>query len=287
LKRARHNNQQNHSDFQEQTMNKAAIVGLGVLLISGASVAFGYLAGQTPATVITAEGEPASPPLEASDEKIEAVVRNYLLKNPEIMVEVQTALETKRDEQNRAARNAFIAKAGADLFNDREDAVLGNANGDVTVVEFFDYNCGYCRRAVGDMQALLKTDENVRFVLKELPILGPDSVKAHIVAHAFKKLVPQKYSEFHVALMEAGQATEESALALAVSLGADEAELRTGMGDPAIGASFERNNNLAEGLNITGTPSYVIKDEVVPGALGLEVLSEKVANVRQCQKATC
>ena len=203
------------------------------------------------------------------------------------MIEVQTALETKRDEQSRVARTDFISKSGDDLFKDPEDAVLGNPDGNVTVVEFFDYNCGYCRRAVGDMQALLKTDTNVRFVLKELPILGPDSVKAHIVAHAFKKLVPEKYGDFHVALMEAGQATEESALALAVSMGAEENALRTGMGDPAIAASFERNNNLAEGLNITGTPSYVIQDEVIPGALGLEVLAQKVANVRQCQKATC
>ena len=203
------------------------------------------------------------------------------------MHEVKTELETQRDQQSRVARTEFISKSSDNLFNDPEDAVLGNPDGNVTVVEFFDYNCGYCRRAVGDMQALLKTDDNVRFVLKELPILGPDSVKAHIVAHAFKKLVPAKYSEFHVALMAAGQANEESAIALAVSLGADEAALKTGMGDPAIGASFERNNTLAEGLNITGTPSYVIEDEVVPGALGLEVLAEKVANVRQCQKATC
>lgn len=266
-------------------MNKAAMIGLAALVAGTASATLGYVAGHNPVVVIAAGPESTAP--DAGDEKIEAVVRNYLLTNPEIMLEVQTALETKRDQQNRVARTEFISKSSDNLFNDPEDAVLGNPDGNVTVVEFFDYNCGYCRRAVGDMQALLKTDDNVRFVLKELPILGPDSVKAHIVAHAFKKLVPAKYSEFHVALMAAGQANEESAMALAVSLGADEAALKTGMGDPAIGASFERNNTLAEGLNITGTPSYVIEDEVVPGALGLEVLAEKVANVRQCQKATC
>lgn len=268
-------------------MNKAAIIGLAVLFVGSASAALGYFAGSNPATVISAEPELASPTPDVSEKKIEAVVRNYLLKNPEIMIEVQTALETKREAESRVAQTAFISKSGDNLFNDPEDAVLGNPDGNVTVVEFFDYNCGYCRRAVGDMQALIKTDTNVRFVLKELPILGPDSVKAHIVAHAFKKLIPAKYGEYHVALMEAGQSTEESALALAVSMGADEAALRAGMGDPAIGASFERNKVLADGLNITGTPSYVIHDEVVPGALGLEVLSQKVANVRQCQKATC
>ena len=268
-------------------MNKAAIIGLAALVAGSASAMLGYLAGNNPVAVISADADVTSPAPDASDEKIEAVVRNYLLNNPEIMIEVQTALETKRDERSRVARTEFISKSGDGLFNDPEDAVLGNPAGNVTVVEFFDYNCGYCRRAVGDMQALLKADTNVRFVLKELPILGPDSVKAHVVAHAFKKLAPEKYGDFHVALMEAGQATEESAVALAVKMGAEEAALRTGMGDPEIGASFERNNSLAEGLNITGTPSYVIQDEVIPGALGLEVLAQKVANVRQCQKATC
>lgn len=268
-------------------MNKAVLIGLAALVVGGTSAMLGYFAGNSQVAVIAAEPEPASMEAGTSDEKIEAVVRNYLLKNPEIMIEVQTALESKREENSRATRAAFIVESGSGIFNDAEDAVIGNPQGNVTVVEFFDYNCGYCRRAVGDMQALLKADPNVRFVLKELPILGPDSVKAHIVAQAFKKLAPGKYSEFHLALMESGQATEDTAIALAVSLGADEAALKAGMGDPAIGAHFERNNALAEGLNITGTPSYVIQDEVVPGALGLEVLAEKVANVRQCQKATC
>jgi protein-disulfide isomerase len=268
-------------------MNKAATIGMVALVAGIASAGLGYIAGHNPAAVIAAEPELPVLAAEVDDAKIEAVVRNYLLSNPEIMLEVQTALETKREEKSRATRTAFITKSGSGIFKDAEDAVIGNPQGDVTVVEFFDYNCGYCRRAVGDMQALLKADANVRFVLKELPILGPDSVKAHIVAQAFKKLVPEKYNDFHVSLMEAGKATEETAIALAVSLGADETALKAGMGDPAIGAHFERNNMLAEGLNITGTPSYVIQDEVVPGALGLEVLAEKVANVRQCQKATC
>lgn len=268
-------------------MKKTVLAAVAVLIAGMGSAALGYVAGQSPAAVISASPDAGMLPAEMDDAHIESVVRNYLLKNPEIMFEVQTALVTKRDEASKAARVAFISDSGSGIFNDAEDAVLGNPNGDVTVVEFFDYNCGYCRRAVGDMQALLKADNNVRFVLKELPILGPDSVKAHIVAHAFKKLAPAKYADYHVALMEAGHATEESAIALAVSMGVDETALRAGMNDPAIGAYFERSNMLASGLNITGTPSYVIHDEVVPGALGLETLATKVANVRECQKATC
>ncbi|MBR7518288.1 thioredoxin domain-containing protein, partial [Mycobacterium tuberculosis] len=83
------------------------------------------------------------------------------------------------------------------LFNSSLDAVFGNPKGDVTVVEFFDYNCGYCKRALPDMDALLKSDPKLRFVMKEFPILGPDSTKAHIVAKAFKALMPEKYLEFH------------------------------------------------------------------------------------------
>lgn len=269
-------------------MNKAGIFAIAAVLLGAASLGLGYFAGQTTSTVANvADAQVIAAEPAADTAEIESIVRNYLLKNPEIMIEVQTALETKRNEESRVAQNKVITQSGADIFNSSHDAVLGNPKGDVTVVEFFDYNCGYCRRALDDMQALIKTDPNVRFVLKELPILGPDSVKAHFVAQSFKRLMPEKYAEFHVALLSSGHADEDSAVALGVSLGADEAKLRAGLEHKEVAAMFAKNNELATGLNITGTPSYVIKDEVVPGALGLEVLTEKVANVRQCQKATC
>lgn len=269
-------------------MNKTGLFAVAALLLGGASIGLGFYAGQTKASSpATTEPEIVSAAPAADATEIEAIVKNYLLKNPEIMLEVQTALENKRNEESRVAQNKTISESASDIFNSSEDAVIGNPNGDVTVVEFFDYNCGYCRRALGDMQALIKTDPNVRFVLKELPILGPDSVKAHFIAQAFKKMMPEKYAEFHVGLLSAGHADEEAAVAMGVSLGADEAKLRAGLEDKQVAAVFEKNNELANGLSITGTPSYVIKDEVVPGALGLEVLAEKVANVRQCQKATC
>lgn len=269
-------------------MNKAGIFAIAAVLLGGVSVGLGYVAGQTTSlasTIADPQVIDAAPGTDTAE--IESIVRNYLLKNPEIMIEVQTALETKRNAESRVAQNKVITDSNAAIFNSKDDAVLGNPNGDVTVVEFFDYNCGYCRRALDDMQSLIKTDPNVRFVLKELPILGPDSVKAHFVAQSFKRLIPEKYGEFHVALLTSGHADEDTAVELGVSLGADEAKLRAGLEHTEVAAMFAKNNELATGLNITGTPSYVIKDEVVPGALGLEVLTEKVANVRQCQKATC
>jgi protein-disulfide isomerase len=166
--------------------------------------------------------------------------------------------------------------------------VLGNPKGDVTVVEFFDYNCGYCKRALIDMDSMIKADPNLRFVLKEYPILGEDSVKAHVVAQAFRNTMPDKYAEFHRALLGGeARADEGRAIEIAVSLGAKEADLRKAMEDAAIGATFDKNHQLATALGITGTPSYVIKDDVVFGAMGADVLSTKVANVRKCQSTAC
>ena len=271
-------------------MNKG-LYGILGLIIGGASAAAGFYSGQLPDSAQPqAVIEPAVIDADASkpdQAEIEKIVHDYLVKNPEVMLEVQTALESKRGEQERLAQATALKNSKSEIFESPDDAILGNPKGDVTVVEFFDYNCGYCRRAVGDMQELIKRDPNVRFVLKELPILGPDSVKAHIVAQAFKKLLPEKYTDFHLALLESGHADEESAISLAKSLGADENKLRAGMEAPEIGKHFEANTNLAQNLAINGTPAYVILDSIVPGALGYDALAEKVSNVRKCQSATC
>ena len=219
--------------------------------------------------------------------EIEKIVREYLLANPEILVEVQDALTAKREKQEKITRDKAITASGDAIFSASADAVIGNPKGDVTVVEFYDYNCGYCKRALNDMDAMVKADPNLRFVLKEYPILGEDSLKAHVVAQAFKKLMPDKYADFHRTLLTGERATEDSAIAVATQLGANEAELRKGMTDPAISVLFDQNHQLATALNITGTPSYVIKDDVVFGAMGADVLSGKVANVRKCQKTVC
>lgn len=233
----------------------------------------------------------ATAPVRAEDvnrAEIEKIVKDYLLANPEILVEMQDALTAKRDQQAKVARDKALGDMSADIFNGEGDAVLGNPKGDVTIVEFFDYNCGYCKRALNDMDAMIKADTNLRFVLKEYPILGEESVKAHMVAKAFQKLMPEKYIDFHRALLgNSSRADEGSAMAVAVSLGASEADIRSAMADPSIGAAFDKNHQLATALGISGTPSYVIKDDVVFGAMGAEVLSEKVANVRKCQSTAC
>jgi protein-disulfide isomerase len=248
-----------------------------LILTSIATLSLGLAAFSVPP--VLAEG--------TNKAEVEKIIKDYLLANPEIMVEMQDALTAKREKQEKITRDKAISSSGAAIFEASADAVIGNPKGDVTIVEFYDYNCGYCKRALSDMDAMVKADPNLKFVLKEYPILGEDSLKAHVVAQAFKNLMPEKYGEFHRTLLTGERATEDSAIAVAVLLGANEAELRKGMSDPAISALFDQNHLLATALNITGTPSYVIKDDVVFGAMGADVLSGKVANVRKCQSTIC
>ncbi|PRD42036.1 disulfide bond formation protein DsbA [Phyllobacterium phragmitis] len=257
----------------------SGVVGLGALFL-------GYHAGtartsqdisEAPVQMASTQTANTAPDRSA----IEAIVKDYLISNPEIMLDVQNALETKQAAAARTGQRAAITANADKLFSSPMDAVFGNPDGDVTVVEFFDYNCGYCKHALPDMDALLKSDPNVRFVMKEFPILGPDSVKAHMVAKAFQSLMPGKYLEFHRALLgQQGRATEQTAIDTAVKLGADETQLREKMQAPEIATAFQDNYQIANALNITGTPSYIIGEEVVPGAIGLDGLAQKIAEQR-------
>ena len=215
-------------------------------------------------------------------------IREYLLENPEIMLEVQSALEAKQQSQRMALAGEAVAANHDAIFSSEDDIVLGNPEGDVTIVEFFDYNCGYCKRALHDMDQILQNDPNVRFVLKELPILGPDSLAAHRVANAVRLLAPEKYADFHRALLGAtGMATEESAIEVATTLGLKEADLRKSMEENPNDDLVRQAYQLATNLGLTGTPTYVVGNEALFGAVGREAIEEKVANVRECGKSTC
>lgn len=262
-------------------MNRAILIGSTAGAIAFAMLAFGFLAGdpetanaETKAPV--AQAAAVSPKIDRSE--VEAIVRDYLLKNPEVLLEVQDALETKLKEEQRIAHLGVIKDAKDQIFNSAFDGVVGNPQGKVTIVEFYDYNCGFCKHALADMQALTAADPDLRFVLKEFPVLGPESVKASVVSMAFHKMAPEKYGAFHQALLGGpGRANEAAAIKVALSLGADETKLREAMTDPSIVQAFTETYDLANKLAITGTPSYVVGNEVVFGALGQEVLAEKIA----------
>lgn len=220
-------------------------------------------------------------------DEIGKIVREYLLAHPEVLIEVQQALEKKQTEQRMAQARAAVKENAEAIFNGSNDIALGNPQGKTTVVEFFDYNCGYCKRAVTDMDAIIKANPDVRFVLKEFPILGQDSVEAHKVSHAVKLVAPQKYGEFHRALMMGEHADEARAIEVAKSLGVSEEQLRAKMAEAPQDESVREAYQLASKLGITGTPSYVLGDEAVFGAVGEGELNQKIASVRQCGKTTC
>ncbi|AYG58835.1 DsbA family protein [Rhizobium jaguaris] len=215
-------------------------------------------------------------------------IKEYLVEHPEVLLDAQAALEKKQDEQRLAQSAQAVAQNKDAIFNSKDDVTIGNPKGNVTVVEFFDYNCTYCRHALPDMDALLKQDPNVRFVLKEFPILGPDSVAASRVSDAFRKLAPDKYAEFHHTLLGTdGRASEDSAIEVATSLGVSEAAIRAEMAKSPNNDSVKATYQLATDLNVTGTPAYVIGDEAISGAIGLQAIQQKIANVRSCGKTTC
>lgn len=225
---------------------------------------------------------------DAQKEEFGAFIREYLVNHPEVIEEAKAALEKKQAEAQASAANEAVTRNKDSIFHSADDVSLGNPKGDVTVVEFFDYNCGYCKQALPDMHALLKQDTNLRFVLKEFPILGPDSLAAHRVADAFRKISKDKYAAFHDELLGGHtRATEERALEVAAKLGVDEAQIRKMMKDSPADGSIKESYRVASELGIGGTPSYVIGNEPVFGAIGAEELSAKVANVRSCGKTTC
>ena len=254
-------------------------------------MAFHYRSGLMAALLLVASTAlplPAFALDDAQKKEFGGFIREYLMANPEIIDEMQQALEVKKEAESRAMAQAAIADNKDAIFHAADDVVLGNPDGDVTIVEFYDYNCGFCKRALSDMVGLLDKDPNLRFVLKEFPILGPDSLAAHRVAMSFRKLAPEKYRDFHMKLMGGDvRATEAHAIDIAKDLGVDEAALKAGMDDPAIDQSIRQTYELANALGISGTPSFVIGDEAVFGAVGEETLEAKVANMRRCESTMC
>jgi protein-disulfide isomerase len=216
-------------------------------------------------------------------------IRDYLIANPEVIRDAINELQRKQDEEEQAAQVAAIGDNRDLLFSSPRQVVMGNPNGDVTLIEFFDYNCGYCRRAQADMQQLIADDPNLKVVLKEFPVLGDGSIEASQVSVAVSLLAPDKATEFHDALLaQSGQVNGDVALAVAESLGLDRDELEAKMDSPEVKDTITESYVLAQALSLTGTPSYVTSGEVVIGAVGYDALREKIANARaNCSTEAC
>lgn len=220
----------------------------------------------------------ALPP--AQEDAVRAIVRDYLMKNPEVIIEALQAYEAKQKQDLASTQTSTIRQRHAEIFNDPQTPASGAANADVTVVEFFDYRCQYCKQVAGTMAQLMRADPKVRIVYKELPILGPDSVIATRAALAAN--MQGQYHRMHNALMSRrGTLDEPTVLAIAGELGLDAARLKGDMNKPEISATIERNRALARDLGIRGTPAFVIGEQIIPGAIDIETMRSVVARARQ------
>ncbi len=259
---------------------------LGLALISaaaapGARAADPMAAGPMAAGPMAASG--ALTPAQKS--AVDGLVHDYILAHPEVILEAVQGLHDRQQQAAADNTEKLIAANKRFLRNDPSSYVAGNPQGDVTIVEFFDYRCPYCKEMVPTIAALLKEDGKIRLVLKEYPVLGPDSLFASRAAVAALEL--GHYEPFHDALMASrGSLNETVVMAKAAQSGIDVAKLKTAMADPHIMAELRANRALGDELRIDGTPGFVIGDTLVPGAISGEQLRELVAAARrQCH--TC
>lgn len=214
--------------------------------------------------------------------EIESIIRDYFIKHPELIEELQALAQTEKVKKT-------ISENKQALFDSPRQVTLGNPNGDVTLVEFFDYNCGFCKRALDDMLTLMKNNPNLRVVLKEMPVLSQGSMDAAqvAVAVAMQDKSGKRYLDFHQKLLSSrGQVDKARALAVAKEVGADMARIEKDMNGPEVKAALQESFALAEALGFQGTPSYVIGNEAIVGAVGVKELQAKI-NTARCGKAIC
>jgi protein-disulfide isomerase len=228
-----------------------------------------------PLDVPAAEGPDA-----ARRQEVETIIREYLRAHPEVVMEALQEMERREQDVQQRQRAETIRGRLADLTQDPASPVGGNPKGSVTIVEFFDYQCGYCKREAAEMKKLLQADPDVRVVYKDLPILGPASVFAARAALAAQK--QGKHGALHTALLETSERlTDQEVLRLAAQAGLDTAQLEKDMADPSVTAALDRNFQLQRALNIQGTPALIVGTEFIPGAANLDTLKELVARARK------
>jgi protein-disulfide isomerase len=236
-------------------------------------------------------GAPASAAEFSAAQKTEigAVIKDYLIHNPEVLREAIDALNEHDKQVEAQARQTVVADQSGPLFSSSFQENIGNPKAGATLVEFFDYNCHFCKGALPDLARLLKDDPNLKLVLKDFPVLGPGSVEAANVASAVRnQLQGDRFWQFHTRLLGGhGPIGKAEALAVAKELGVDMDRLNKDMQAPNANGGILEVARLADALQITGTPSFVIGQEVVAGAVGYDQLKEKIDAVHRCGHAVC
>lgn len=268
----------------------SAIIGAAFLPRSAVEV----LAADPAAPIVLAQAPAAAPaqtaPLASAfnaeqKAEIEKIVKEYFLNNPEAFLEIQTALETKMEKIQAEKFQATLKESAKDIYRRANSPVAGNPNGDITVVEFFDYNCGYCKRAFTDMAKLIEKDPKIRLVLKELPILSKGSEEASKVALAAK--LQGKYWEAHRALLNVrGELNEQTSLKAVEKIGVDMGKLKKDMESPEVKEEIAFVRGLAQKMGVQGTPHFLVGDKAIPGAP--QNLAEQISgHVTELRKTGC
>jgi len=249
-----------------RNISKKVSYSIGLLL-----VALGFL---MPLTATAQEFTPQQ------NEQIKKMIKEYLFRNPKDLREAIFALQAyELKQKQKAARMALVAQEKS-LYRSPVSYVAGNPNGDVTLIEFFDYNCSFCRRSMKDLMTLIDTDLNLKVIFKEFPILGDGSFYAARAAVASMK--QEKYIEFHMAMMRVrGSTGKNNVLEIAEEVGLDVAKLEQEMKAPYVTKEINQVLQTASAIGINGTPAYVVGDSVISGAVGLEELRRQIAEVRK------
>ena len=229
----------------------------------------------------------AEQPLDRS--AVEAIIKEYLVSHPEVIEEAINELQARRASAESERQKKAVSENHEAIVDATQNVVLGNPTGKVTLVEFFDYNCGYCKRGLADILTLLETDKDIKIVLKDYPILSPGSIEAATVAMGVKQqLKGEKFLDFHKALLlSRGPVGKDRALEVAKESGVDMAKLETAIAGTQLRTALADNLKLGDALGISGTPSYVLGEEVVGGAVGYDALRKKVEAVRKCGQTAC
>jgi protein-disulfide isomerase len=251
------------------TPMRAILIAFALLL----AAIGGYALKEFAAARDSVEAPPAASSL------IDQQISQYLKDHPEEVMAALRLAQANEEKQKELDAQLAVAEQQDQIFNNPADPMIGNVNGDVTVVEFFDYRCPYCKRVSDSLMTLVKDDPNVKVVYKEFPILGPDSTVAAKIALAAHR--QGKYEQVHTAFMaHKGSFEQSDLLDLAASVGADPAKLAADMQDPAILGHLQANESLAGALGITGTPGFLFGKQLVPGAISLDDMKKLVAAAR-------
>jgi len=221
----------------------------------------------------------ADPAPSAQRQQIEQIIHDYIMAHPDVLVRSLRQAEDKLHKDDEVKTSKAVDEHKTEVFNDPATPVGGNLRGDVSVVEFFDYRCPYCKQVQPSLEKMLQQDPQLRLVYKEFPILGPASVTAARAALAAR--AQGKYDQFHEAMMEAhGAVTDDTVYRVAGSVGLDIGKLKRDMAAPEVSQALKTNLKLADALGIHGTPAFIIGDKVVPGAIDLDALKGMVSDAR-------